>query len=289
VTAQSDTGLLARVAMKHPRDAFVSQKSIDDQWRLLNFTAAPHFERACHEFDRLVQLLLDNGTTVDLLPADGRTGLDSIYVRDASLPTDAGVVLCSMGKALRAGEPAAQADEFARLGLSVLGSIDPPGSVEGGDLTWLDERTLAVGHGYRTNAEGIRQLRGVLDAFVELVVVPLPYWRGPSDVMHLMSLISPIDTTMAVVYSPLLPVPFRASLVERGFELIEVNDDEFESMGTNVLTIAPRTVVTLRGNPRTRAALEKAGVRVLEYDGTEISVKGAGGPTCLTRPLARSR
>ena len=150
----------------------------------------------------------------------------------------------------------------------MLGSIDPPGSVEGGDLTWLDERTLAAGHGYRTNAEGLHQLHALLeDAIDELLIVPLPHWRGPDDVMHLMSLISPIDRDLALVYSPLLPVPFRTTLLDRGFALVEVAEDEFDRMGTNVLTIAPRTVIALKGNSRTRAALEQAGVQVLEYRG----------------------
>ncbi len=291
MTAQSDVGQLVRVAMKHPREAFVSQASIDAQWSRLGFSAAPDFGRACDEFDRLVALLEDHGTTIDLLPADTRTGLDSIYTRDASLVSNSGVVLCAMGKALRIGEPAAQGDAFSGpgLALSILGAVTPPGTIEGGDLAWIDPRTLAVGHGYRTNAEGIRQLRELLgDSIDELITVPLPHWRGPADVMHLMSLISPIHPTLAVVYSPLLPVPFRTSLIERGVTLIEVPDDEFESMGTNVLAIAPRTVVALKGNLRTRAALETAGIQVLEYDGLEISVKGAGGPTCLTRPLMRA-
>ena len=288
MTAQSDTGWLVRVAMKHPREAFISQASIDAQWRALNFLAPPDFQRACEEFDALALLLEDAGAAIDLLPGDPRTGLDSIYARDASLPTSHGVILCSMGKALRTGEPEAQGDAFSQRGLSRLGSIQPPGTVEGGDLAWLDERTLAVGHGYRTNADGIDQLRALLgDAIDELIVVPLPHWRGASDVMHLMSLVSPVDSGLVLIYSPLLPVPFRTALLDRGFSLVEVPDEEFESMGANVLAIAPRKVVALSGNTRTRAALEAVGVEVLEYKGTEISVKGAGGPTCLTRPLMR--
>jgi N-dimethylarginine dimethylaminohydrolase len=162
--------------------------------------------------------------------------------------------------------------------------------MEGGDVVWLDDHTVAVGYGYRTDAEGILQLRTILgDLIDELIVVPLPHWRGPGDVLHLMSLVSPVDRDLAVVYSPLLPVAFRQRLVSRGFELIEVPDEEFETMGTNVLALGPRDCLMLAGNPRTRAALERAGARVLEYVGQDISVKGAGGPTCLTRPLARAR
>jgi N-dimethylarginine dimethylaminohydrolase len=154
-------------------------------------------------------------------------------------------------------------------------------------LIWLDEQTVAVGRGYRTNADGIVQLRALLGDRVEVVEVPLPHWSGPEDVMHLMSLISPLDSDLALVYSRLLPVPFREWLLERGFRLIEVPPDEFASMGTNVLALGPRRCLMLACNPATRRAIEQAGCEVLEYEGAEISVKGAGGPTCLTRPLAR--
>ena len=117
--------------------------------------------------------------------------------------------------------------------------------------------------------------------------MPLPHWRGAGDVLHLMSLISPVDRDLAVVYSPLLPVPFRETLIESGYRLVEVPDEEFDTMGTNVLALGPRECVMIGGNPQTRAALEAAGARVTEYVGHEISVKGAGGPTCLTRPLIR--
>jgi N-dimethylarginine dimethylaminohydrolase len=174
-------------------------------------------------------------------------------------------------------------------GLPVAGVIDAPGTLEGGDVVWLDDRTIAVGRGYRTNAEGIRQLRTVLaDSIDELIEVPLPHWRGAQDVMHLMSLVSPVDRNLAVVYSRLLPVPFRERLLQIGFTLVEVPDEEFESMGTNVLALAPRRCLVLSGNPTTRRALERAGAEVIDYEGEEISRKGAGGPTCLTRPLVRA-
>ena len=153
---------------------------------------------------------------------------------------------------------------------------------------WLDSQTAIVGSGYWTNCEGIAQLRTLLgDTIDELIVVTLPHWRGPGDVLHLMSLLSPVDTDLAVVYSPLLPVPFRQRLITRGVELVEVPDSEFDSMGANVLAIAPRRCIMLDGNPRTRSALERAGTEVTVYRGLEISVKGSGGPTCLTRPLVR--
>jgi N-dimethylarginine dimethylaminohydrolase len=194
-----------------------------------------------------------------------------------------------MGKALRASEPVAQEQACRASGEPILGAIAPPGRIEGGDVAWLDAATLAVGRGYRTNDAGISQLRALLGPAnaIDLVVVPLPHWRGAGDVFHLMSFISPIDRDLAVVYSPLMPVPFRERLLDRGMTLVEVPDDEFDTMGANVLAIAPRRCVMLAGNPVTRRRLEQAGAEAVEYQGTEISLKGGGGPTCLTRPLAR--
>jgi N-dimethylarginine dimethylaminohydrolase len=284
----SEVGQLTRVVLKHARDAFVDQGTIDAHWRELRFAAAPDFARANDESDRFLTIVQSSGAQVDLLPRDPRGTLDSIYVRDASIVCSRGVILCSMGKPQRAGEPKAQESAFATLpSTPVVGTIREPGRLEGGDVIWLDPRTIVVGRGYRTNDEGIRQLRSLLDDDVEMLVVPLPHWRGEADVMHLMSLVSPVDRDLAVVYAPLLPVPFRELLLERGLELVEVPDEEFETMGTNVLALAPRRCLMLSGNRATRTALERAGADVLEYEGHEISVKGAGGPTCLTRPLER--
>jgi N-dimethylarginine dimethylaminohydrolase len=194
-----------------------------------------------------------------------------------------------MGKRERRGEPSAAGEYLRELGIPILGAITGEGRLEGGDLIWLDERTLVVGQGYRTNEEGIRQLKDLTSGLVEeLVVVPLPHWRGPDGVFHLMSMISPIDFDLAVVYSRLLPVPFRQWLIDRGMKLVEVPDSEFRSMGCNVLATSPRRCITLAGNPQTKRMLEDQGVGVSEYVGEEISRKGAGGPTCLTRPLVRA-
>ena len=284
----SEVGQLIRVVLKHPRDAFVDEATIAAEWQSLGYTAPPDFARAIAEYDAFLALLQSADSEVYLLPRNARTTLDSIYVRDASIVSDRGVILCSMGKPQRAEEPAAQQAAFAKLhSMPVIGEIQPPGRLEGGDVIWLDRRTIVVGRGYRTNDEGIRQLRALLPHDVTTMVVALPHWRGPEDVMHLMSLISPVDRNLAVVYSRLLPVPLRELLLHRGVELVEVPDDEFETMGTNVLALSPRRCLMLSGNPQTRRALERAGAEVLEYEGTEISVKGAGGPTCLTRPLER--
>ena len=278
---------LTSVVVKHVRDAFVDEATIAAQWKALNFTGPPDLGRATSEHDGFIEILRSAGADVHLLPRDDRTTLDSIYARDASIVSAAGMILCAMGKTQRADEPDAQEQAFRQLGVPIAGRITAPGCLEGGDLIWLDAHTLAVGRGYRTNADGITQLRAILGPGVEVVEVPLPHWRGTGDVMHLMSLISPIDHDMAVVYSRLLPVPFREWLLDRGMRFIEVPDEEFDTMATNVLVLAPRRCVMLAGNPRTRGVLERAGAEVTEYEGTEISAKGAGGPTCLTRPINR--
>jgi N-dimethylarginine dimethylaminohydrolase len=290
VSALSEVGRLASVAVKHARDAFVDERTIAAQWQPLNFTAPPDLGAAIDEYDRFVEILRSSGTEIHFLPRDADTTLDSIYARDASIVSPRGIILGSMGKPARRTEPTAQERAFRTFAstVDVRGRIEPPGLLEGGDVVWLDARTVVVGRGYRTNGEGIQQLRGLFGDSVDVIEVPLPHWRGEADVMHLMSVISPVDRDLAVVYSPLMAVPFRQLLLDRGFTLVEVPDDEFDSMACNVLALAPRRCVMLAGNPKTRAALERAGAEVIEYAGNEISVKGAGGPTCLTRPLVRT-
>jgi N-dimethylarginine dimethylaminohydrolase len=288
----SEVDRLADVAVKHARDAFADEATIAAQWRALHFTAPPDLARAADESDRFIELLERCGAAVHRLPPDPQTTLDSIYVHDAAILSPRGVVLARMGKPARATEPAAVEAALPAMSgaaLRIAGRIAGPGRLEGGDVVWIDDRTVVVGHGYRSNGEGIAQLRAILGPAVDVIEVPLPHWRGDTDVMHLMSLLSPVDHDLAVVYSPLLPVPFRRWLLDRGIALVDVPEEEFPTMGTNVLAVAPRRCIALAGNPRTRAALERAGAEVLLYEGDEISVKGAGGPTCLTRPLSRIR
>ena len=287
--ARSETSPIRSLLLKHPREAWLGQENIRDQWKALGYTEEPDFAKAVAEYDRFVDILSGIVTDVHFLPADARTGLDSIYVRDAACVAGHGVILCRMGKPLRAAEPGAVGDFYAKAGWPVLGRIREPGTLEGGDIVWLDERIVAIGHGYRTNAEGIRQFRDlVAGEGCEVIEVPLPHWDGPGDVLHLMSMISPVDEGKLLVYSRLLPVPFRKRLLEMGFALLEVPDEEYATMATNVLAVAPGKCVALAGNPRTAEVLNKAGIEVSTYEGTEISRKGAGGPTCLTRPLLRS-
>jgi N-dimethylarginine dimethylaminohydrolase len=284
----NETGRLDRVVLKHARDAFVGRRDIAAQWRALNFTAAPDFDRAVAEYDAFARIITDAGVDVFWLPRDDRVGLDSIYVRDATALVPDGLVSCSMGKARRATEPDVQRTALVSAGVQIAGHIEPPGRLEGGDIVWLDATTVAVGRGYRTNDEGIAQFARFAGPDVTCITVPLPHWHGPDDVFHLMSIVSPVDADLVVVYSPLLPVPFRDLLAARGIQFVEVPDEEFASMGTNVLALGPRRCVMVEGNSETRRRLEVAGAEVIEYAGREISLKGGGGPTCLTRPLVRA-
>lgn len=288
VTHHSEYGKLRSVFLKHPEQAFVNDGLISKQWRELNFFSKPDLNNAIAEYRHFENLVAGSGSHLYYLPADDSVTMDSIYCRDAAIATDFGMIICNMGKPARKHEPAAEQREFERHNIPVLGNIQSPGTLEGGDVAWIDKTTLAVGHTYRTNDEGIRQLKELLEPFgITIWVASMPHYKGPADVFHLMSVFSPVDKNLAVVYSPLMPIAFRNGLLDRGYTLVEVPDSEWDAMGCNVLAIAPRECIMVSGNPVTRQRLMEAGCTVHEYDGNEISVKGGGGPTCLTRPLLR--
>ncbi len=289
-TCHSDIGKINSVFIKNVQQAFISEAHIEQHWKALNYLGKPDLNIALSEYKSFQSVLEQYVAEIYYLPEDPIVNMDSVYCRDAAIATDKGMIICNMGKAERRHEPLAERKAFEVNGIEVLGSITAPGTLEGGDVAWLDEHTLAVGHTYRTNEEGIRQLTVLLEPLaVNVITVPLPHYKGPSDVFHLMSIFSPVDTDLAVVYSPLMPVVFRNLLLQRGYKLVEVPDEEFESMGCNVLALAPRECLMVDGNPKTKAALENAGCKVIVYEGTEISVKGGGGPTCLTRPMYRCK
>ena len=283
-------GSLKRVLIKHPKDAYQSQAKINEQSRQLNYIGVPDYNKAIIDYERLVDFLKSSSIQIDYLPKDNITSLDSIYTHDPCVVTNGGIILCNMGKDLRIPESTSIASFFKSIGVPILGQIEAPGTLEGGDVVWINERTVAVGEGYRTNAEGIHQFKTLLKNHVDKVIsVPLPHWTGKEDCLHLMSNVSPIDNDLYLVYSRLLPVSFRQYLLELQIQLIEVPDEEYASMGCNVLAVAPRKVIMINGNPITKLRLETEGVEVHTYDGSEISIKGAGGPTCLTRPYLRSK
>jgi N-dimethylarginine dimethylaminohydrolase len=240
------------------------------------------------QHDSLCQLLSDLGSEIELAAAaDGM--VDATYVRDAGMVTDQGAVLFQMAKPIRAAEPPLLGVAIEAAGVPVTAELTGTARADGGDIVWLDENSLLVGRSYRTNADGVRQLRAILAAQnVRVASVDMPHDRGPGHVLHLMSVISPVADDLAVVYPPLAPVPLMEELAARGVRVVPVPPEEYESMACNVLAVRPGVVVMLDGNLQTRKALESTGCEVHVYDGSEISVKGDGGPTCLTQPLLRS-
>jgi N-dimethylarginine dimethylaminohydrolase len=289
MSAHSESGKLSSLFIKKATTAFINDAHVSKHWEALNYLGKPAIDKALAEYEAFEKILKDNGAEIFYFPEDDAVNMDSIYCRDASIATSKGMIICTMGKEGRKNEPIAQKKAFEDNSIPVLGVITAPGTIEGGDVAWLDEKTLAVGHTYRTNEEGIRQITALLAPLgVSVITVPMPHYRGPSDVFHLMSVLSPVADNLAVVYSPLIPIVFRNELMARGYELVEVPDSEFDSMGCNVLALAPRICLMVKGNPITKSRLEAAGCKVIEYEGAEISVKGGGGPTCLTRPVTRS-
>jgi N-dimethylarginine dimethylaminohydrolase len=287
-SSQSETGKIKSIFLKRAADAFVDAGTLETQWQPLNYLARPELSKAILEYDKFESFFTASDIETTYLPQEGRPNPDSIYCRDAAIATDRGMIICNMGKEMRKEEPSALKKTFELNGIPVLGRIADPGTVEGGDVAWLDEHTLVIGHSYRTNAAGIDQLKKMVrPSNINVVVVPLAHYKGSQDVFHLMSVLSPIDQDMLLVYSPLLPIVFRNYLLERQFQLIEVPESEFDSMGCNVLALAPRECLMLEGNPQTYERLKQAGCKISTYAGKEISIKGGGGPTCLTRPILR--
>jgi len=287
-TSHSEYGKIVDLFIKPVAAAFQNQQKINREWSALNYLDEPDFNKAIEEYDAFQSILKNAGIILHQFSQSKDLTLDSMYCRDASIFTDFGIVLCQMGKNQRRTEPAACQSDYLSNGFDILGEITGDGQLEGGDVAWIDDHTLAVANGYRTNDEGLRQLSALLNPHgIDTMQVDLPHYKGTSDVFHLMSIFSPVDKDKAVVYSPLMPVRFRRLLLDRGIQLIEVPDEEFETMGCNVLAVAPSQCVMVKGNPITKERIIAAGCELIEYQGQEISVKGGGGPTCLTRPMKR--
>lgn len=286
--SQEMVATLRRVILKRPQEAFISEQNIERQWKELNYLAKPDLQIAIREHENLVNLLESARIEVLLLPKDERTGLDSIYTHDPCIVTERGAIIFQTGKVSRRGEAAAMEDAFHKWDIPILGHVNGDATAEGGDLVWLNQTTLLAGRGFRTNEAGIEALRRILDPLdVKIYDFDLPYWNGPGDVLHLMSFISMIDSDLAVVYRRLMPAPLFQFLKASNIQMIDVPDSEYDSLGCNILTIAPRKVFLIRGNPITCDRLIEAGCEVTEFDGQEIGYKGSGGPTCLTRPVLR--
>jgi N-dimethylarginine dimethylaminohydrolase len=279
---------LRKVLVRRPADSFVSDAKIDAEWRDLNFHARPDLHNSIREFAAVETLLKSAGAEVIALPsADGLT-LDALYTHDALVVTPRGLVKPRMGKPQRRREAEINGAALAALGMPIAGEIGGAGQLEGGDLVWIDRHTLLAGVGYRTNTEGVRQLQALCGDDVEVKWFDLPHHKGKADVFHLMSVLSPLDRDLAVVYPPLVPARLMQVLEERGVALVEVPEEEFPHMGCNVLALGPRHAMMVDGNPQTLARMQAKGVRVEVIAGDDICRKGEGGPTCMTRPLVRA-
>ncbi len=279
----SMTDPLRRVMVRRP-----AAPETADEWRSFNYLHPIDHAETVREHAALTAILGGAGIEVIGAGPDETGYLDAIFPYDPSLMTDGGAILLRMGKSLRLDETAFHAKSYGELGIPILGAIEAPGTVEGGDTLWLDERTLAVGRGYRTNTAGIEQLRSILAPIgVEVLAYDLPHWTCPHACLHLMSLISPIAAKLAVVYPRLMAVAFVEELQRREWRFVEVPEEEYDSMGCNVLALAPGKVLALEGNPETKRRMEAVGCEVLTYRGAELSRNREGGPTCLTRPILR--
>jgi N-dimethylarginine dimethylaminohydrolase len=272
-------GELRRVLVRRPLEADA------DAWQAYGWRTAPDVTGAQAEHEAFCMLLEETGAEVVVSEHDPGNP-DAIYTYDPTLVGPDGAVLLRPGKEGRRREPEATVATLADAGVPVAGRIDAPATVEGGDTVWLDETTLLVGIGYRTGTAALDALAAAFPG-VETIAFDLPHWHGAGEVMHLMSLISPLDRDLALVYPPLAPTRLMWLLAERGVEVVEVPDEEFGSMGSNVLALGPRRALAIEGNDETRRRMERRGVDVVTYRGDEISRKGDGGPTCLTRPLLR--
>jgi N-dimethylarginine dimethylaminohydrolase len=275
------TAPLRRVLVRPPQPAAL------ERWREYGWRAKPDPALIAAEHESLCAALVEAGADVLVAPAEADGNPDAIYVYDPALLARGGAVILLPGKVGRRSERDAIERELVGAGVAILGRLALPALAEGGDTLWLDERTLVVGIGYRTNAAGAAALAELLPE-VDVIQVDLPHFRGPAEVLHLLSLISPLDRDLALVHLPLMPTRLVQLLEERGVELVEVANEEYDTLGCNVLALGPRVALALAGNPETRRRLEAAGVAVRTYDGRELSLKGDGGPTCLTRPIERA-
>jgi N-dimethylarginine dimethylaminohydrolase len=279
-------GQMRRVLMRSAKSAMGGADPV--RWHY-----GPGFDpgRAAAQHAELARLVEASGAEIHWLD-DREDGLaDSVFTHDPSLMTDHGAIILSMGKALRAPEPGLHAAAYERLGIPILGRIEAPGQVEGGDCVWVDRATLAVGRGVRTNEAGIRQLAALLAPHgIEVLGYDLPLWHGEEACLHLMSVISPLADDLALVHAPLLPAAFYQLLKARGIALVAGDPDEFAAsngLSLNVLPTSPRAVIAVAGFPKTKAAMEAAGCTVETFEADALCIACEGGPTCLTRPILR--
>jgi N-dimethylarginine dimethylaminohydrolase len=282
-------GPVKRVLVCSPRSAGWNQPDHVARWQELGFGQAPDFAKAQEQHQALCTELTAVGAEILELPPSDNFTLDAAYAHDASLATDFGLIVMRPGKANRIAEGDQQARFTSELGIPTFAKIQSPGTTEAGDIVWLDAKTLLIGHGYRTNAAGITQMRSILASKgIEVLSAPLPYGPGPSACLHLMSLISLLDERTALVDLPWLAVETVELLKSRGFQFIEIDYSERETLACNVLALGEKRLLAIAENRKTNDRLRQQGFDVRTFPCSEICINGSGGPTCLTRPLLRA-
>jgi N-dimethylarginine dimethylaminohydrolase len=284
----SMTATLERALVCDPETAGWNSWELSESWQSLGFLHRPDVQAAAEQHRQLCIMLEKAGVETLRLPAGHRLSMDAVYAHDASLVTDYGAICLRMGKSNRLSEPAAHRGFYEASGIPLLGAVEDPGTAEAGDIVWLDRKTLLVGRSFRTNEEGIGQLRGMLKKNgIDVCSIPLPYGSGPGICLHLMSLMSMLNESTVLVDLPWLAVETVELLRQRGLKLIEIDYSERETLACNVLALGRNRLLAIGQNSRTIARLKDNGFEVLAFPGSEIAINGGGGPTCLTRPILR--
>lgn len=279
---------IKKILLKRPTEAFISQDNLHRSWETFNYVKEPNYNKVLEEYAVFEGIIKDHVEEILFLPKSDKVGLDSIYTHDSVKITKKGAIFFNTGKVLRQKEGKEVEALFNANGIPTLGWINAPGKIEGGDVVWLDDETVAIGLGYRTNMEGIEQFKELTKGFIKnIIVVQMPHAYGEAECLHLMSIISIVDKDLAVVYSKFMPITFRNWLIENGYTLIEVNDQEYDNLGSNVLALGPRICLLMEGNPKIEADLKSHDCTVFTYPGEDVSFLGTGGPTCLTCPIVR--
>ncbi|SBS39366.1 Arginine deiminase [Marinomonas spartinae] len=285
--SQSMVAPIKRVLMRRPGKSLLAADA--NEWHYGSLFDAP---KAIAQYDVFAKLVAESGAEITWLEDNGDGLCDAMFTQDASLVTDHGVVLLNMGKPLRVPEPAMHGEAYEAAGVPVIGKLTGNGRIEGGDFIWLNNKTIVVGCGFRSNREGIAQLNAILNPYeINVVGFDLPVWQGAEACLHLMSMISPLDDKLALIYSPLMPTAFYQLLLEEGFTLLDAPAEEFLASGglnLNVLPVKPSECIMIDGFPKTKKMMEEAGCTVHVFEGDALCIACEGGPTCLTNTILRA-
>ncbi|MBS7281226.1 MAG: hypothetical protein KIH09_15530 [Candidatus Freyarchaeota archaeon] len=281
--SQSMIGALKKILVRSPLE---EENHIKD-WEKWGYLRKPNIKLAREEHANFVETIKAEGVSVTLVDDVHKERLDAIFTSDPAIITDRGAVILKMSKALRTGEEETLSENIVKLDIPILGRIQGEATLEGGDVLWLNPKTIIIGRSYRSNTQGITQLKSILNDLANISQVDLPHWHGPGECLHLLSLISLIDEDLVLVYPELAPVSLLERLKARNIKIVEVPKREFVTQGCNVLTLKPRKCLMVEGNPKTRRILEKEGAEVIEFQGKEICLNRTGGPTCLVCSILR--